>query len=166
MFLTIFISNIISWVVLEAIFSIPPCSWVFLLNQDLHFKIHVQTETRWNGFFDPPEGCACQYLSLFLPRVAVGIPANLHTVSWGLIVFPHSWPEYFGLTQSWQGSAPWAALYPTVCGIALLGNRSGLLTPRWYNSPSDLFSFQKGTPLLVHPMLHSNVGLPLETPLL
>ena len=67
-------------------------------------------------------------------------------------------------TYWWQGSAPWAALYPTVCRIALLGNRSGLLTPRWYNSPSDLFFFHKGTPLLVHPMLHSNVGLPLKTP--
>ena len=51
MFLTIFISNIISWVVLEAIFSIPPCSWVFLLNQDLHFKIHVQTKQGEMGFF-------------------------------------------------------------------------------------------------------------------
>ena len=110
--------------------------------------------------FDFPEGCPCQYRILFLPYVAVGIPANVHTIYCGVIVFPHSWPEYLGLTQSWQGSAPWAALYPTVCGIALLGNRSGLLTPRWYNSPSDLFSFQKGTPLLVHPMLHSNVGLP------
>ena len=53
MFLTIFISNIISWVVLEAIFSIPPCSWVFLLNQDLHFKIHVQTKQGEMGFLIP-----------------------------------------------------------------------------------------------------------------
>ena len=53
MFRTIFISNIISWVVLEAIFSIPPCSWVFLLNQDLHFKIHVQTKQGEMGFLIP-----------------------------------------------------------------------------------------------------------------
>lgn len=132
----------------------------------LHVKNTRANQTRRKGFFAPPMGYACLYRILFLLHVAVGIPANVHTIYCGVIVFPHSWPEYFWLTQSWQGSAPWAALYPTVGGTALLGNRSGLLTPRWYNSPSDLFSFQKGTPLLVHPMLHSNVGLPLETPLL
>ena len=31
------------------------------------------------------------------------------------------------LTYWWQGSAPWAALYPTVCGIALHGNRSKMV---------------------------------------
>ena len=70
MFLTIFISNIIAWVVLEAIFSFPPCSWVFLFIQDLHFKIHVQSKQGEMGFF----------FTLFLPHVAVGIPANLHGV--------------------------------------------------------------------------------------
>ena len=51
MFLTIFISNIIAWVVLEAIFSFPPCSWVFLFIQDLHFKIHVQSKQGEMVFF-------------------------------------------------------------------------------------------------------------------
>ena len=51
MFLTIFISNIIAWVVLEAIFSFPPCSWVFLFIQDLHFKMHVQSKQGEMVFF-------------------------------------------------------------------------------------------------------------------
>jgi len=53
MFLTLFISHIIAWVVLEAIFSFPPCSWVFLFIQDLHFKIHVQTKQGEMGFLIP-----------------------------------------------------------------------------------------------------------------
>ena len=34
---------------------------------------------------------------------------------------------HFLLTYWWQGSAPWTALYPTVGGTALLGNRSKMV---------------------------------------
>ena len=61
-----------------------------------------------------------------------------------------------GLTQSWQGSATKAALCSTVSAMATLGNRSGSLQDGAI-VPSGLFSSQKGTPLLVHPMSSPNM---------
>ena len=81
----------------------------------------------------------------------------------GEIVFtPSSFQASSGLTQSWQGSATQAALCPTVSAMATRGNRSGSLQDGAI-VPSDLLTSQKGTPLLVHPMLHPNIGSPRDT---
>ena len=45
--------------------------------------------------------------------------------------------------------------------MATRGNRSGSLQDGAI-VPSDLLTSQKGTPLLVHPMLHPNIGLPRD----
>ena len=45
--------------------------------------------------------------------------------------------------------------------LATLGHRSGYLQDGAI-VPSDLLTSQKGTPLLVHPMLHPNIGSPRD----
>ena len=45
--------------------------------------------------------------------------------------------------------------------MATRGNRSGSLQDGAI-VPSDLLTSQKGTPLLVHPMLHPNIGSPRD----
>ena len=45
--------------------------------------------------------------------------------------------------------------------MATRGNRSGSLQDGAI-VPSDLLTSQKGTPLLIHPMLHPNIGSPRD----
>ena len=75
----------------------------------------------------------------------------------------------FYIKYWWQGSAPLAALYPTVSAMATVGNRSGLspgCAAMWV-VPSDLLSDPEGHPSSGPPLvtLYHRV-MPLETPLL
>ena len=84
----------------------------------------------------------------------------------GLLCFPLLWgdcvhpPALFSLrlavgSQSWQGSATWAALCPTVSAMntVVIGPDLSRMVPSYHLT----FTSQKGTPLLVHPMLATRV---------
>ena len=90
--------------------------------------------------------------------------ANLISLFTAIFLFPILCVNHSCLVDKgfWrQGSATYAALCPTVSAMATRGNRSGSLQDGAI-VPSDLLTSQKGTPLLVHPMLHPNIGSPRD----